>query len=197
MNESLDPASLNEAERASVELKTSELEILRQSLDEAKRKSDDYYDQLLRLKAEFENFRKRSEREKAEARRWGKEEIVLRLVSLMDVMEQAERAAHQAPDLKAVVFGLDMLYGEFKRLLKEEGLEEVPTAVGDVYNHAVQEAVETVDDGGPDGQVRAVLQKGYLFQGLLFRPARVKISKKTETGAVAPLEKSADDAPAI
>lgn len=197
MNESLDPASLNEAERASVDVKTSELEILRQSLDEAKRKSDDYYDQLLRLKAEFENFRKRSEREKAEARRWGKEEIVMRLVSLMDVMEQAERAAHQAPDLKAVVFGLDMLYGEFKRLLKEEGLEEVPAVVGDVYNHAVQEAVETVEDEGTDGQIRSVLQKGYTFQGLLFRPARVKISKKKGTGSVGPLEKSSDDAPAI
>lgn len=197
MNEPLDPAAMSDLDVSLVKEKTAELDILRQSLDEAKRKSDEYYDQLLRLKAEFENFRKRSEREKAEARRWGKEEIVMRLVSLMDVMEQAERAAHQAPDLKAVVFGLDMLYGEFKRLLKEEGLEEVPAAVGDVYNHALQEAVETVDDGGPDGHVRAVLQKGYLFQGLLFRPARVKISKKTQSGPVGPLEKSPDDAPAI
>jgi molecular chaperone GrpE len=193
----LDPAAMSDQDVSAVELKTAELDILRQSLDEAKRKSEEYYDQLLRLKAEFENFRKRSEREKADARRWGKEEIVLRLVSLMDVMEQAERAAHQAPDLKAVVFGLDMLYGEFKRLLKEEGLEEVPAAVGDVYNHAVQEAVETVEDDGADGQIRMVLQKGYTFQGLLFRPARVKISKKKGTGSVGPLEKSSDDAPAI
>lgn len=193
----LDPAAMSDLDISALQQKTAELDILRQSVDEAKRKADDYYDQLIRLKAEFENFRKRSEREKAEARRWGKEEIVLRLVSLMDVMEQAERAAHNAPDLKAVVFGLDMLYGEFKRLLKEEGLEEVPAAVGDAYNHAVQEAVETVEDEGADGQIRAVLQKGYTFQGLLFRPARVKISKKMGSGSVGPLVKSSDDAPAI
>ena len=132
MSEPMDPLSVPDAEQAAVDIKTSELEILRQSLEEVKLKAGDYYDQLLRLKAEFDNYRKRMEREKADARRWGKEEIVLRLVSLMDVMEQAELAAHRAPDIKAVIFGLDMLYGEFKRLLKDEGLEEVTAVAGDL-----------------------------------------------------------------
>lgn len=163
-----------------------------EALAAAEAKALDYFDQLLRLKAEFENYRKRVEREKVDARRWGKEEIVLRLVSLMDVMEQAEAVAHKSTDVKSVVLGLDMLYGEFKRLLKEEGLEEVVAAVGGAYDHQIHEAVETED--GEDGKILAVLQKGYRFQGGLFRPARVKISKKK---ASAPLEKSADDAPAI
>lgn len=197
MSEPLDPLSTSDAEQAAVEVKTSELEILRQSLEESQLKAGEYYDQLLRLKAEFDNYRKRMEREKTDARRWGKEEIVLRLVSLMDVMEQAEMAAHQAPDIKAVVFGLDMLYGEFKRLLKEEGLEEVSAASGDPYDHNLQEVVETVDGDGDEGRILAVLQKGYRFQGTLFRPARVKISKKKGAGTVGPLEKSQDDAPAI
>lgn len=194
MSEPVDPISTAEALGAPA---TTESETLRQSLDEANRKAGDYYDQLLRLKAEFDNYRKRMEREKADARRWGKEEIVLRLVSLMDVMEQAELAAHRAPDIKAVVFGLDMLYGEFKRLLKEEGLEEVVAVVGEPYDHNLQEAVETVEGDGVDGCILSVLQKGYRFQGTLFRPARVKISKKRGAGDVGPLEKSEDDAPAI
>lgn len=164
------------------------------ALAEAAAKAADYYDQLLRLKAEFENYRRRVEREKAEARRWGKEEIVLRLVSLMDVMEQAESVAHRSPDIKSIILGLDMLYGEFKRLLKEEGLEEIPASPGLVYSHEKHEAVETAEEG-EDGTILAVLQKGYTFQGSLFRPARVKISKKA--GPVAAAEKSADDAPAI
>ena len=171
------PADPLADEKDAVEEKISELDILRQSLQAAQAKSADYYDQLLRLKAEFENFRKRTEKDRADSRRWGKEEIVLRLVSLMDVMELAEAAAHQSPDVKSMVQGLDMLYGEFKRLLKEEGLEEIPTAVGDAYNHAAHEAVETLD-GEEDGKILAVLQKGYKFQGGLFRPARVKVSKK-------------------
>ena len=181
------------AEKDAVEAKISELDILRQSLQAAQAKSADYYDQLLRLKAEFENFRKRTEKDRADSRRWGKEEIVLRLVSLLDVMESAEAAAHKSPDVKSMVQGLDMLYGEFKRLLKEEGLEEIPTAVGDAYNHAAHEAVETIEDK-EDGKILAVLQKGYKFQGGLFRPARVKVSRR---GPEPRPEKSPDDAPAI
>jgi molecular chaperone GrpE len=195
MNNPMDPLSMSDVEQAAVEVKTSELEILRQSLDESKAKAGDYYDQLLRLKAEFDNYRKRMEREKAEARRWGKEEIVLRLVSLMDVMEQAEMAAHRAPDIKAVIFGLDMLYGEFKRLLKDEGLEEVTAVAGDAYDHNLQEAVETVESDGVEGRILSVLQKGYRFQGTLFRPARVKISKKKGAGDEATAEKPSLDAP--
>ena len=173
---------------------TSPADPLRAELAEATAKAADYYDQLLRLKAEFDNYRRRVEREKIEARRWGKEEIVLRLVSLMDVMEQAEAVAHRTPDIKSIVLGLDMLYGEFKRLLKEEGLEEIPAAPGTVYSHEKHEAVETAEEG-EDGTILAVLQKGYTFQGALFRPARVKISKKP--GPVVAGEKSADDAPVI
>jgi molecular chaperone GrpE len=197
MSDSKDHASVSEAALAAAEEKVSELDILRQSLDEAKLKSADYYDQLLRLKAEFDNFRKRMEREKADARRWGKEEIVLRLVSLMDVMEQAESAAHGTADIKSIVLGLDMLYGEFKRLLKEEGLEDVPAIVGEAYDHNAQEAVETVEDDGAAGRILSVLQKGYRFQGVLFRPARVKVSKNKGAGNLAPREKSEDDAPGV
>jgi len=70
--------------------KVAELAILKESLDEARAQGADYYDQLLRLKAEFENYAKRMEKGKGDARRWGKEELVLRLVSFLDVMEQAQ-----------------------------------------------------------------------------------------------------------
>ncbi|MBL8023565.1 MAG: nucleotide exchange factor GrpE [Elusimicrobia bacterium] len=197
MSDVNDSVSLSEAAQVAAEVKTSELDILRQSLEEAKLKAADHYDQLLRLKAEFDNYRKRMEREKENSRRWGKEEIILRLVSLMDVMEQAESAAHTSPDVKSMVLGLDMLYGEFKRLLKEEGLEEIVAVAGDPYDHNLQEAVETVESDQEEGKILAVLQKGYRFQGMLFRPARVKISKHKGAGDVRPLEKSQDDAPAI
>lgn len=194
MSEINDAESLSEV---AAEVKTSELDILRQSLEEEKRKAADHFDQLLRLKAEFENYRKRMEREKENARRWGKEEMIVRMVSLMDVMEQAESAAHKSPDVKSMVLGLDMLYGEFKRLLKDEGLEEIVSVVGDPYDHNVQEAVETIESDQEEGRILAVLQKGYKFQGMLFRPARVKISKKIGAGDDRPIEKSQGDAPAI
>lgn len=161
----------NEIVSDAVEGKTSELAILKQSLDASK-------DRELRLRADFDNYRKRMEREKADARRWGKEDVVARLVSIMDVLEQAETAAHKGADLKSVVVGLDMLYKEFKKLLKEEGLEEVPSEAGAPFDHAVHEAVETCPDEGEENRVLGVHQKGYRLNGNLLRPARVKVSCK-------------------
>jgi molecular chaperone GrpE len=173
--------------QTAVEQKTAEQAILKQSLDEAKAQAADYYDQILRLKAEFENFRKRSERERADARRWGKEEMVGRLVSLMDVLEQAEAAAHKGADLKSVTIGLDMLYKEFKKLLKEEGLEEIPAETGSAFDHSVHEAVDTVEDGGEENRVLGIFQRGYRLNGNLLRPARVKVSRKHSGGESANL----------
>lgn len=144
---------------------------------EARKQAADYYDQLIRLKAEFENFRKRAERDKADARRWGKEEMLLQLISLMDVVSQAEAAAQKGSDLKSITSGLHMLYGEFKRLLKDEGIEEVP-AEGRKFDPSMHEAVETVEEEGDDGRILSVLQRGYKFQGNLMRPARVRVSKQ-------------------
>ena len=99
-----------------LEEKLSELEILRQALEESKAKAAEYYDQLLRLKAEFDNFRKRVDREKSESRAWGKQEVLLQLVSLVDVFEQALAQAHKAKDLKHVVAGVEavqpVVYGD-------------------------------------------------------------------------------------
>src|SRR4051812_37963089 len=96
-----------------LEEKLSELEVLRQSLEESKQKAAEYYDQLLRLKAEFDNYRKRVEKEKAENRTWGKEEVLLPLIGLVDVFEQALAQAHKAKDLTQVVQGVDMLHKNF------------------------------------------------------------------------------------
>ena len=181
MTEDSDPS---EIERTAAEVKISEEAILKQSLDEAKAHAADYLDQLLRLKAEFENYRKRADRERSEARRFGQEEIVGRLVSILDVFEQAEAAAHKGANLKAVTVGLDMLYKEFKRLMKDEGLQEVPSEIGSSFDHAVHEAVETVSDEGEEHRILGVFQKGYRLNGNLLRPARVKVScKQSDKGS--------------
>jgi molecular chaperone GrpE len=67
----------------------SEVESLRSALDSSQKKAADYYDQLLRLRAEFDNFRKRAEREKSDSRAWGKQEVLMELISMVDVFEQA------------------------------------------------------------------------------------------------------------
>ena len=146
-----------------------------QALEESKKKASENYDQLLRLRAEFENFRKRVDREKAEARAWGKQEVLLQLISLLDVFQQAMAQAHSAKDLKHVVQGVDMLHKSFSQFLKAEGLEPIET-VGKPFDPQWAEAMEQQEvEADQVGQVLAEIQKGYTFQGRVLRPSRVRV----------------------
>jgi molecular chaperone GrpE len=155
--------------------KLSELAILQQSVEEQKSKTADYYDQLLRLKAEFDNYRKRVEKEKVEARSWGKQDVIMPLLSLVDVFEQAMAQVQNAKDVKQVTVGLEFLHKNFSSFLKSEGLVPVEI-IGKTFDPHLAEAVEQVEvDNGQIGQVLAEIQKGYSFQGRVIRPARVRV----------------------
>ncbi len=158
-----------------VEEKLSELSILQQSFEDQKAKAADYYDQLLRLKAEFDNYRKRVEKEKLEARTWGKQDVIMPLLSLVDVFEQAMAQAENAKDVKQVAVGLEFLHKNFSNFLKSEGLAPVDV-VGKPFDPHLAVAVEQVEvDNGQVGQVLAEIQRGYSFQGRVIRPARVRV----------------------
>jgi molecular chaperone GrpE len=155
--------------------KTSDIDALKRSLEESKKKAADYYDQLLRLKAEFDNFRKRAEREKGEAYAWGKQEVLMELIAVVDIFEQALAQAHKAKELKDVVEGVDMVHKNFAQFLKSEGLEPLKM-VGTTFNPQWAEAIEQEEvDEDKVGQVLAELQKGYLFHGRVLRPGRVRV----------------------
>lgn len=142
----------------------------------------DYYEQLLRLRADFENYRKRVDREKTAQRAWAKEEILVKQISLLDIMTQAMAAAQNTRDIEGVLVGLEMIIKEFEKMLAEEGVTAV--AADGSFNPAVHEAVETVEDTSlPDGGIKEVMSKGYMMGERLIRPARVKIvkNKKRDT----------------
>jgi molecular chaperone GrpE len=167
----------------------SDVESLRRSLEESQRKAAEYYDQLLRLKAEFDNFRKRAEREKSDSRLWGKQEVLMELISMVDVFEQALAHAHSAKELKPVVEGVDMLHKNFTQFLKAEGLQPLEM-VGTTFNPQWAEAVEQEEvDKKKVGQVLAELQKGYLFQGRVLRPGRVRVGVQRKAEPEAEPEK--------
>ena len=137
-----------------LEEKLAEQDIMKQALGAAKAKSDEYYDQLLRLRAEFDNYRKRSEKEKADARQWGKQDVVMPLLGLVDVFEQAMEQAQNAKDVKQVAVGLEFLHKNFSSFLKSEGLSFVEV-VGKEFDPHLAEAVEQVEvDNGQVGQVQ-------------------------------------------
>jgi len=158
-----------------LDVKLSELSILQQSLEEQKAQAADYYDQLLRLKAEFDNYRRRVEKEKLDARTWGKQDVIMPLLSLVDVFEQAMAQVENAKDVKQVAVGLEFLHKNFSGFLKSEGLAPVEV-IGKPFDPHLAEAVEQEEvDNGRVGQVLAEIQRGYSFQGQVIRPARVRV----------------------
>jgi molecular chaperone GrpE len=154
---------------------TAELALLRQAAEESQKKSADYYDQLLRLRAEFDNYRKRVEKEKVEARQWGKQDVIIPLLSLVDVFEQAMAQAKNAKDVKQVSVGLEFLHKNFSSFLKSEGLTPIDL-VGKAFDPHLAEAVEQVEvEEDQVGQVLGEIQRGYSLNGRIIRPARVRV----------------------
>ncbi|MHB9154666.1 MAG: nucleotide exchange factor GrpE [Endomicrobiales bacterium] len=164
---------------AAREEKVSELEILRQSLEDRKRQAEEYFDQLLRLKAEFENYRRRSEKEKHNHLIWGKEEILLKQISLLDVLEQANRSSRTSSNIESIQKGLDLIQQEFVKMLSSEGVEAVGKA-GEKFDPALHEAIEQVESPEEEGTILDVAQKGYQLNGRVIRPAKVKVAKQVK-----------------
>lgn len=163
-------------ERPELSDKLSELEILRQSLEEVKAKEKDVYDQLLRLNAEYQNFRKRSEKSIADARNMGKEDVLLNIISLADAMAMAEQSSANATDVGALKKGLMLLREQFEKFLSDQGLVPI-TAAGEEMDPQRHEAIAQVFDADvPEGTIVDEIQKGYTLNGQVVRPARVRVA---------------------
>jgi molecular chaperone GrpE len=157
--------------------KISELEILKQSVEEQKNLAQDYYNQLLRLKADFENYRRRSEKEKKDYLEWGKEKILVKQIGINDVLQQALKSAKTGKNIESIVVGLEMINKEFSKMLKEEGVEEIQC---EKFDPNICEALEYVESNEADDKILEIYQKGYKMNGKLIRTAKVKVAKNNE-----------------
>lgn len=165
-----------EAER----LKGEMVAISRQELDALKIRSDDRdacQDKFLRAHAEFENIKKRIEKDKADFMRYANEGFILDFLPIADNLEIAEKHIKEAKDFKAVRDGVDMIQAQIQKFLKDIGVERV-NAAGEKFDPNMHEAVETTEDEGKEeGLIVQELKPGYRFNGKLIRPAMVRIVK--------------------
>jgi molecular chaperone GrpE len=164
-------------DKSEAEKNNSEIDILRQSFEEKKKEAADYYDQLLRLKADFANYRLRHEKESRSYIEWGKSEILAKQISVLDVLEQAEKSIKMGGKTQDIIVGLEMINKEFLKILSEEGVEEIKLKK---FDPAVCDALDYIESDKEEGTILEVYQKGYMIRGKLLRPAKVKVAKKKE-----------------
>lgn len=150
---------------------------------QAQAKAASYLDDLQRLKAEFDNYRKRTLKEQTRLIEMASAEMVARLLGVVDDFGMAMAAASGAKataegsDYDAMLKGLEMVYGELKHVLESAGLEIVEPK-GEPFDPNIHEAV-LQDEGDGSGRmiVDEVLRNGYLFKGTVLRPAMVKVTQ--------------------
>ncbi|MEJ2641713.1 MAG: nucleotide exchange factor GrpE [Desulfosarcinaceae bacterium] len=147
-------------------------------LTAAKNEAADYYDRLLRLSAEFENYKKRSSRELADFRKFANEMIIKDLLGVIDNLERAlASAADQEGNANSIAEGVELTLKEIFKILEKNGVTAI-SADGEAFDPTYHQAVmqqETTDH--PPNTVVQELQKGYLLHNRLLRPSMVVVSK--------------------
>jgi molecular chaperone GrpE len=137
----------------------------------------DLMDRLLRRQAEFDNFRRRAEREKSEVLEYAGAESVSAILPILDDFERALKVECTG---KEYARGMEMIYQRLSEALKKLGLEPI-TAKGQKFDPNFHHAVDMVEtDDVEDHTVLDEYQQGYKFRGRLLRPAMVKVAVQTK-----------------
>jgi molecular chaperone GrpE len=156
-----------------VNIPKKEFEALKAKSDEC----DSYYDKYVRAHAEFENAKKRMEKDKADYARFANESFIIDLLPIIDSLDISEKHIKEAKDFKAVQEGVDMIHVQIQKFLKDIGVEKVKT-VGEKFDPHQHEAIEITEaNDKEEGLITEELKPGYSFNGRLLRPASVKIVK--------------------
>lgn len=135
-------------------------------------------DQILRLRAEFDNTKKRLERDKLDAIRFANERLLLEVLEVADNFDRALASLAGETDSDKIRKGLELTHGQLHRILDKQGVEPVQS-VGQAFDPRYHEAVGVGEsEDAEDGAILEEYQKGYLLNGRLLRPSRVKVARK-------------------
>ena len=139
-------------------------------------------ERFVRLYADFENFKKRAQRERDDARRAATESVVTRMLPVVDNFEMALQAAHQpGTTVETLKAGVSMIQSQMRGVLGELGVEEI-SAVGQAFDPSLHDAVSQVETTEvPEGQIVQQVRKGYRCRDRLLRPASVVVARAPGT----------------
>lgn len=167
----------NESEKKEDKELTPE-EKLSKELEKAQHTIEEQKDKYLRLSAEFDNFRKRTMKEKSELIKNGGEKAINAVLPVLDDMERALQNMEKADDVKAIYEGVNLIYQKFLKNLNQEGLEKIEP-VGKEFNTDYHEAVALVPAQSEEqkGKVLDCVQSGYKLNEKVIRHAKVVVAQ--------------------
>lgn len=151
---------------------------LSKDLETAQAMIEEQKDKYLRLSAEFDNYRKRTMKEKAELIKNGGEKAIAAVLPILDDLERALANMQQADDVKAMYEGIDLIYQKFLKNLNQEGLEKM-NPVGEAFDTDFHEAVALIpaQEEEQKGKVLDCIQTGYKLNDKVIRHAKVVVAQ--------------------
>ena len=151
-----------------------------EQLKEQAAKASENWEQMLRVAADFENFKKRAARERQEISKYATESLLQKLIPVLDNFDMALAAAGSAQTntLQSMQAGINMIYQQLRSVLAEAGLEEID-ASNKTFDPNLHEAVSQQESAEvQEGKVLQQLRKGYKLRDRLLRPASVVVARK-------------------
>ncbi|MUK87077.1 nucleotide exchange factor GrpE [Ornithinibacillus sp. L9] len=163
-------------ETTETDASTEEVEDLKKELDRLQKEKDEIYNRMLRNQAEFDNFKKRTQKEKEADRKYKSQDLVNELLPALDNFERALQI-ETTEENKGFVEGITMVYKQLIDALTSQGVEVIET-VGKEFDPTYHHAVMQVEDENHEpNTVVEELQKGYVLKDRVIRPAMVKVNK--------------------
>lgn len=141
-------------------------------------------DSLLRLQAEFENYKKRQAKERREFQKSASEKVLKEILPILDNLERALSHAEEGAEGPKLIEGVQLVTRQFRESLIHFGVEAIE-ALGQPFDPHVHEAMSRVETDGepPDGTIVEEYQRGYLLNGRVLRPALVGVAKLVDSAA--------------
>ena len=167
---------------------------LEKTIAQLKAQRDDYYERMLRKHADFENYKKRAEKDKREFQQYALSDFMLELVSILDNFDRAlSHGEDQAsPDYRK---GIELIHRQLRDLMEKKGLRAMETE-GKPFDPTIHEAIlREQHDELPENTILQELQKGYYFREKLLRPAMVKVSFRLHKDESEPEQENGADKP--
>lgn len=158
-----------------------DVRLLKERLEAAEKRADEEHDKFLRTLAEFDNFRKRSREEFQQVCAFAIEDLVIRLLPVLDNFERAIKTAEEIKDYDALHGGVILILRQLRDILTKEGVTPIESQ-GKLFDPNLHEAVMRVDtDEYPDGTIIEEFQAGYTLGDKVIRPSMVKVARHPDT----------------
>ena len=163
-----------------------EIEELKKKLEEKEKEFKEHHDRLLRLAADFENYKKRAAREKEDWTKFANEDLIKAILPFIDNLERAVNHAQKVADTGVLIEGVRLTLQQLLQALNKFGVTSFES-VGKPFDPAMHEAMLVVETNQHEpNQVMEEFQKGYLLNNRLLRPATVSVSKSSEKEVLTP-----------